>query len=342
MKNNFKILEGIDSVDKNKLEELFETSDTSSVFQTIPFYDFFNQQLNSECFAFSITENNEISISILVVILHESGFKKNLSKRAIIYGGPVLNTIENEINKSLNMLLEYVINRLKKRKVIYIETRNLHDFSLNKDTFLNLGFSYEQYVNYHIDISNLENTFMRYKAEKRRQIRKALKKGVRIQIASRKTEIEYLYNILHDLYAEKVKKPLPNLNYFMKLFELFQKYNNGFICLLVYNNKIIGGSICPFFNNTVYDWYRCGLDNKYPKLYPSTLAVYAGMSIGNEKGFKLFDFMGAGNINTPYGVRDFKSQFGGELLEHGRFIKVINPLLFKIGKLGLKIMQKIK
>jgi len=41
-------------------------------------------------------------------------------------------------------------------------------------------------------------------------------------------------------------------------------------------------------------------------------------------------------------VREFKSKFGGELVEYGRYKKINKPLMYKIGLLGLKILQKIK
>ena len=50
--------------------------------------------------------------------------------------------------------------------------------------------------------------------------------------------------------------------------------------------------------------------------------------------------MGAGQPNVPYGVRNFKAEFGGTLVEHGRFLCVVNPLLFKIGTLGVKIQKQ--
>jgi len=340
MTNNFTIIEGTDNLNSN-FDKLLETSNTSSIFQTIPFYEFFSNQPNTESFAFSISENEEIIVSVFGVILYEPGIKKNLTKRAIIYGGPVVNHEHKYVNNALFSILNYLTKRLK-RKAIYIETRNLNDYSLYKNIFLNSGFSFEPYVNFNIDITDIDKTFMNFKSEKRRQIRKSLNSGVQIKIAKNKEEIEALYNILFDLYKTKVKKPLPDMKYFTDLFQLFQKYNNGFVSILVYNETIIGGSFCPIFNNKIYDWYRCGLDNQYKNLYPSTLSVYAGMFIGNQKGCNLFDFMGAGNINVPYGVREFKSQFGGALIEQGRYLKILNKTKYNIGKLGLKIMQKIK
>jgi len=336
----FKIVKGFETLE-SRLDKLYKNTDTLSIFQTIPFYNFFNNQKNTESFVYSILKDDEIIGSVFGVILYESGLKKYLTKRAIINGGPVLSNKETQNNYALKLLLKHIHKQLK-YKAIYIETRNLTDYSLYKNTFEECGFDYIPYVNIQIDISDLDVAFMKFKSEKRRQVRKALKQDVKIQIAESKNDVESLYNILSDLYTTKVKKPLPELIYFLNLFETFINNNNGFVCLLVYKNEIIGGAFCPYYKNTVYDLYRCGLDKKFKNLYPSTLAVYAGMSIANKKGLKLYDFMGAGNKNIPYGVRDFKSQFGGELVEYGRFLKVLNPFLYSIGKLALKIIQKIK
>lgn len=61
-----------------------------------------------------------------------------------------------------------------------------------------------------------------------------------------------------------------------------------------------------------------------------------------EHELKMVDFMGAGKPDSEYGVRDFKLQFGGDLVEHGRFKYICKPMLYKMGVLGLKILAKIK
>jgi lipid II:glycine glycyltransferase (peptidoglycan interpeptide bridge formation enzyme) len=50
--------------------------------------------------------------------------------------------------------------------------------------------------------------------------------------------------------------------------------------------------------------------------------------------------MGAGSPDQPYGVRDFKAEFGGELVEHGRFLCVRKPMLYAIGKMGVKLLKQ--
>ena len=52
--------------------------------------------------------------------------------------------------------------------------------------------------------------------------------------------------------------------------------------------------------------------------------------------------MGAGTPDSDYGVREFKSKFGGELVEYGRYVKINKPLLFSIGKFGLKVLGVLK
>ena len=58
-------------------------------------------------------------------------------------------------------------------------------------------------------------------------------------------------------------------------------------------------------------------------------------------GFSVFDMMGAGKPDEDYGVRDFKARFGGKLVEEGRFVHIAHPLLYKIGKWGVKLLKKI-
>ena len=92
----------------------------------------------------------------------------------------------------------------------------------------------------------------------------------------------------------------------------------------------------------IYEWYIAGEDGKYPGIYPSVLATWAAMDYANKKSIPIFDFMGAGSPDNNYGVRTFKSKFGGELVEYGRFIRINKPLLYQLGKLGLKFNQKMR
>jgi lipid II:glycine glycyltransferase (peptidoglycan interpeptide bridge formation enzyme) len=50
--------------------------------------------------------------------------------------------------------------------------------------------------------------------------------------------------------------------------------------------------------------------------------------------------MGAGEPGVPYGVRDFKAEFGGTMVEYGRFLHVAKPLLYRIGEAGVAFLKR--
>ena len=101
--------------------------------------------------------------------------------------------------------------------------------------------------------------------------------------------------------------------------------------------------MCPVFaDKAIYEWYVCGLDEEYKEQYPSVMATYAAIEYAKQNGIPMFDFMGAGVPDQPYGVRDFKMEFGGEVVEYGRYLYIRKPLLYKIGKWGVKILRSGK
>ncbi|MCK5221038.1 MAG: peptidoglycan bridge formation glycyltransferase FemA/FemB family protein, partial [Candidatus Aminicenantes bacterium] len=227
-----------------------------------------------------------------------------------------------------------------KSKSIYIEFRNFNDYGKYKKIFKKHGYEFKSHLNFHVDCSSEAEMFKRISSSKRRQIKNSLKNGAEIIIAKSESEIAQFYDMLKLLYKEKVKKPLPPKEYFINFFRnpVLGKY-----FLIKYMNKIIGGIMCPILDNRViYEAYVVGEDRKFKNIYPSILATYAAMDYAAKNGIKIFDFMGAGSADQSYGVREFKSKFGGELNYFGRFERINNRILFIFGRFGLKFYRGIK
>lgn len=152
-------------------------------------------------------------------------------------------------------------------------------------------------------------------------------------------EIKEIYKILSELYKTKVHKPLLSLSFFQQLINNKQST----IFAVKHENKIIGESFCLIFpKKEIYTWYYCGLRNYHNKIFSTHIALWAVINYAIEDNLSFVDFIGAGLVHEDYGVRKYKAKFGGELVEHGRFLKIINPLMYSIGKLGLKVIQFIK
>jgi lipid II:glycine glycyltransferase (peptidoglycan interpeptide bridge formation enzyme) len=336
MKKDIRILS--DNIDKKQWEELLNISPYGNFFQTYEAFSFFSQLKQSiEPHTIAVSVNGKLKGLITAVVYKESGLIKSfLTKRAIIYGGPVLSP--DITDQEFSALLSAAIKILKKHS-IYLEIRNLNNYKRYRHIFETSGFIYKEHLNYKVSCDNRETMLSRMSKSKKRQIKKGLKEGAEIIEAQNREEVTSFYDILKTLYREKIKTPLPPIGFFLAFFE--KKLGKYF--LIKYNNDIIGGIMCPVFNKrTIYEWYVCGKDQEYKNLYPSILATWAAMDYANNNDIEIFDFMGAGAPDKDYGVREFKSKFGGELVEHGRFLYIANPILYKIGAVGVSILKKFK
>jgi len=331
----FKIRIGID-INKEEWEQLFRTSHYSSPFQLKSWAEFVNSLPNQEVKTCSFFNKSKLKALMSVSLMKEPGVKGFFSRRGIVFGGPVLH--KDITNEELIFFLQKVSGDLK-GKAIYLETRNFFDYSLFKEAFKIAGWNYEPYLNFQLQLDNIETLLSKFKYNRRREIKQSIAEGATYGLCENEKEIEAVYSILNDLYRTKVKLPLPSYYYFLGL------YRENLIKVLVvkHHNKIIGGSFCPFLpSKAIYTYYYCGLRNYNKKIFPTHLAVLAVMEYAIDNNIPMIDFMGAGRTNQNYGVRDYKSQFGGKLVEHGRFIKVLNPFLYVVGKLGLKVLSKLK
>jgi hypothetical protein len=174
---------------------------------------------------------------------------------------------------------------------------------------------------------------------RKKYIRLSFRDGATIEENPTIEQVRAYYDILLDLYRTKVKMPLQPWEFFEKLYHCPScKY-----LLALYNGQVVGGSICMLLKGRgVYEWYACGRDGIYKNIYPSSVTKYAGMKFAHDNNYPVFDMMGAGKPDEEYGVREFKAEFGGELVEHGRFICVTKPVLYKFGTLGVKILKALK
>lgn len=328
-----------ETISLSSWNKLIKQNAFSTPFQTRDFFDFFNSVSGLSAKAYAIESNNEILALCVVTFQKEKGIKAFFSRRAIIYGGPLV--ADNENGKlALEFLLSAIDKKLK-HSAIYTETRNFSDYSLYKSIFKNHNWQYIPYLNFKINIKerSLDDILSEIKYNRRREIKLSIKEGSVYGEANNLEEVKSLYNILADLYDKRVKLPLPDYTYFEGLF----KSPIGKIFIIKHNNQIIGGAFCIYFlSNSIFTLYYCGLREYHKKIFPTHLAIIAAIEFAVNNNLKMLDMMGAGKPDEEYGVRNYKSEFGGELVEHGRFLKINNPFLYNLGKTALALLAKIK
>lgn len=317
-------------INKQQWQLLIEQSATATWFQTPEAYQFYASVDDVQAFVYGISEDdNLVGLVVGYTTTEKCKFKQHFTARSIIVGGPLL--ADNISDEALAALLKAV--RRLGDKAIYVETRNFHDYSKWKSIFEANEFTYQPHYDIHVHC----NADHKMSERRLRELRKAIKNGATVAQAQSEQEIRDWYQILNRLYREKVRTPLFSEDFFLQ----FYRNGVGKYLLVKHEGKVIGGMMCPVLDSkAIYEWYVCGLDEEYKDLSPSVVATHAAIEYAKENGLPLFDFMGAGEPEIPYGVRDFKMEFGGELREYGRFLCIRKPLLYWIGKIGVKWLKK--
>lgn len=331
-------------IDPQQWQTLIDRSPYATWFQTKEAYEFY-ASLPEEMtpFAIGVEEDGYLTGVIVGYITQEKNpIKQLLTCRSIIIGGPLLD--EHISDEALSALLGAVApaSRLspfasRLMKPIYIETRNFHDYSRWKEVFQYSGFAYQPHLNFHVNTSSMELVESRLGKNRKRDIKTSIRDGAMIIEHPTIEQVRTYYALLKHLYTTKIKTPLFSWDFFEKL----HAHPNGRFILVEFNGEIIGGTVCVVLpNKCIYEWFVCGRDGEWKSIFPSSLATYAGIRYAAEHGCTRFDMMGAGKPDEAYGVRDFKARFGGELVEHGRFLCVRKPLLYKIGEWGVKWLKR--
>ncbi len=337
----YQVLSDISKINIGAWDQFISHHPDGHFFQSSTAYHFFESVKNYTpvvvcCFDNS---NKMVGVMLHVVQKEHNGIAGKFTSRSICWGGPI---VENKDQRIVELLLaEY--EKIIYGKAIYTQVRNMFDCSYMADAFEQKDYEYLEHLNFHVLTENRETTLKSMSESKLRQIKKSLKSGASIVEATTISEVETFYSIIKSLYKEKVKKPLPDKSFFTNFFEQCCKQGSGKYLLIKFDNKIIGGIMCSITpGKAIYEWYIAGDDVKYKQLYPSIVATYAAIDYGLQNGLNHFDFMGAGKPEQDYGVREFKSKFGGDLKNFGRFEKVHNKTLMAVGKLGLKLIKHLK
>jgi len=331
------IITNIDSISSTDWNSLLKSSSTRSFFQTRECYELYaSNPTFMKPFCIAVEDDGALKGIIIGFVQRDGGkIKQYLSRRAVINGGPLL--ADDISEQALTLLLDHC-KQILQGKAIYVEFRNYEDYSRYKDVFQRCGFEYVPHLNFHVDTTSEDVVNQNLGKSRKRDIRTSLRDGAEIVEKPTLSELREFYTILNGLYTNKVKTPLYPLSFFEYLFQ--QDYSRFLLVRL--SGRIIGGTVCVCLPGyAVYEWFACGEDGVHKNIYPSTVATYAAIQYAARNGYHHFDMMGAGKPNESYGVREFKAKFGGQQVEHGRYLAVINPLLYEIGKLGVTLMKRL-
>ncbi len=300
---------------------LMKESPTATWFQSEEAWTFFNA-----CAQWLIPFHTEVKRKDEVVGMvtgyiskEKYAWKQQFSCRAVINGGPLLRADATiaEVRELLETT-EAEIKKLSKGRIIYIETRNFVDLSPWTEALEQAGWEYQAHYDIHVDCSDEKAMWERFHESKKRAIKAEGRIGREADRRIGGETLKQWYALLSKLYKTKVKRPLWPLAFFERAIAM----GVGKLLATGDRQQVTGGMFVVEDEQRVYEWYVVG----------SVPATYAGLHYAAQQHKPIFDFMGAGEPEKPYGVRDFKMQFGGELKELGRWVRVCKRGYYNLGK----------
>ncbi|MFB0535605.1 MAG: lipid II:glycine glycyltransferase FemX [Anaerolineae bacterium] len=260
-----------------------------------------------------------------------------LTSRAVVYGS-VLCVPSAKGREALVMLLQ-AYQRSVKGRYLFTELRNLSDLGNLQPVLNESGFTYEQHLNFLIDLDQPEETIWRNISKSGRQsVRTSRNKGVIIEEATDRQQVAIAYQLLQKVYTQ-VQVPLASPTLFEAAFDILVPRGMFKILLARVDEHHIGTCVLLMHNERIIDWYASS-DRAFSSYCPSESLIWHTLQWGKEHGFHLFDFGGAGKPDEEYGVRDFKAKFGGQLVCYGRNICIHAPALLHLSRWGYEIYKR--
>jgi lipid II:glycine glycyltransferase (peptidoglycan interpeptide bridge formation enzyme) len=174
---------------------------------------------------------------------------------------------------------------------------------------------------------------------RRNGINRAKRRGVIIEEVTDKSLIPIIYNHLQES-SKNAKMPLPDISLFKCAFNILRQKKMAKIFLAKHEDKYMGAIVVLLYKRVIYDWFA-GASREHLRLCPNDILPWHVMEWGSDNGYHTFDFGGAGSPNKEYGVREFKRQFGGKLVNFGRYKKIYAPIKMSIAEKGFKIYKKL-
>jgi len=199
-----------------------------------------------------------------------------------------------------------------KNKALFIQFRNQRDFSHRISSFEKFGYQFEDHLEIVMDLKkSTDDLWKDVHSKRRNEIRRARKNNLEFKIYDNAYSIDICYKILTEVYS-RAKLPLPSKLFFQQLAENSTEKNGLKVFTATYENEIIGCLLGLVYKDKVYDFYAGSYKQYYHK-YPNDLIPWEIFIWAENNNYSCFEFGGAGKPNVPYGVREYKKKFGGDI-----------------------------
>ena len=325
------------NIDRAQWEAFVASHPKGNVFQTPQMFDVYQLTPGYAPQVIALEQDKQMVGLMMWVVMREKGLKARFSARSIIQGAPIAKDDKPEY---IIALLE-AYEQMRDKGVIYTQVRNHFEMLTVNDAFQQCGYRFASHLNFIIALDNEDSVWNRIGKGRIKQIKKAQKNRLYVDVYEPGQITDELiaqwYEVIRSVY-QRAGLPLTDLA------QIQATNEQRLLVVFVVRNaqgEMLGCRFGLLYRDSIYGWYA-GSYSQYYSLFPNDILIWETLRWGIHHGFRTFDYGGAGEPNKPYGVRAFKQQMGGTLVNFGRYEKIHRRFMYKIGVLGIKILKLLK
>ncbi len=326
----------VQEIARQKWSDFVYRHPKGNIFQTPEMYEVYLKTKNYQPFFLSVISNSgEVLAVLLSVVQREAkGILGELTARSIILGGPLVINDERDIFE----LILNAYDEIAGKRAIYSQFRNMYNMEGFADIFSNLGYLLEDHLDILIDLTKpIDLLWREIHSTRRKQIKRASRRGLRVKVLEKLRDIEKPYSIILEVY-KNAKLPIVDPSMFAAANDILSSHGMVVYFVALDDDEIVGVRYILAYRDILYDWYGGSL-REYLTKYPNDIIPWEIFKWGKEKGYRMFDFGGAGRPGRKYGVRNYKKRFGGKIVNYGRLQKTHKPLKFVVAKTGFRLWE---
>ena len=323
-------------------DEYIQSHEKGTIFHTVGMYEVFSGTPKCRPWAMAVTNTDGAIVAMVSAVRVETlgGIASRFASRSILYAEPICDETD-EGQAALELIIK-AHDKAMKGQVLFTEIRPNFQQKQEFAALSNQGYTYNDYLNYVValDVDSGETATLLRNASSscRKQIRKCAERGVTINVETTDDSIDELYRLVQFSYARS-RVPLADKELFHRALAILGSEIVE-IRLAKFKNETVAAGIVLKFKEVVYAWY--GGSYRLPGLAPFAALTWDEIESGAREGYRFYDFGGAGWPDEDYGPRDFKSKFGGQLVDYGRYKKVDSPMKLKAATSVFGLLKQFK
>lgn len=256
-----------------------------------------------------------------------------VTARVIVWGGPLL---ADDDPQTLAALLRGH-DRGPGRRAVYTQFRHLWDTSASHSTFAAAGYEYEDHLDVIIDLSQGIGALWKRIKSRRKNIKRAEREGIECREINNEADLQLAHEYIQKVYT-RIRLPVPHRSYFHAIEHVLRPAGLARYFGAYHQDRLVAARIVLCHRRWMYDFWAAG-DDSVAKLQGGTMLPWAICQWGVEHGFRVYDFGGAGKPGVPYGVRDYKLSYGGDLVCFGRHTRMHRPWVYQTGAAAIRLLR---